>query len=59
MLELLQELLSEVKALGILGCWVKTAGPAVTLTTAAALVEECDTCAAASGVAFDAAAQRC
>ena len=59
MLEMLQELRSEVKALGILGCWAKTAWPAVALTTAAALVRVCGACAAASGVAVDAAALRC
>ena len=58
-LELLQELLSEVTAWGILGYWVKTAWPAVALTTAAALGEVCDTCAAASDAAVDAAAQHC
>lgn len=57
-LGMLQELLSEVTALGILGCWVKRAWPAVALTTAAALVGGCDACAAASGAADDAAAHR-
>jgi len=55
-LEMLQELLSEVKALGILGCWAKTAWPAVALTTAAALLGVCGACAAAG---VGAAALRC
>ncbi len=53
---MLQELLSEVKALGILGCWAKTAWPAAALTTAAALVGVCGACAAAD---VGAAALRC
>ena len=38
---------------------MRTAWPAVALTTAAALVGVCDAFAAASGVVFDAAARRC